>query len=55
MSQYLEFIFKPDSFDYKNIKISDTMWCNFINNKYYRKRILEHRSEFWNKDEEKRI
>ena len=55
MSQYLEFIFKPDSFDYKNIKIYDTMWCNFINNKYYRKRILEHRSKFWNKDEEKRI
>lgn len=55
MSDYLEFIFKPESFDYKKIKISDNMWCNFINNNNYRKRILEHKSEFWNKDEEKRI
>ena len=55
MSAYLEFIFKPESFDYKKIKISDNMWCNFINNNNYRKRILEHKSEFWNKDEEKRI
>lgn len=55
MSDYLEFIFRPESFDYKKIKISDNMWCNFINNKKYRKRILKHRSEFWNKDEEKRI
>lgn len=54
MSVYLEFIFKPESFDYKKIKISDIMWSNFINNNY-RKRILEHKSEFWNKDEEKRI
>ena len=28
MSAYLEFIFKPESFDYKKIKISDIMWCN---------------------------
>ena len=55
MSAYLEFIFKPESFYYKKIKISDIMWCNFINNNNYRKRILEHKSEFWNKDEEKRI
>lgn len=55
MSDYLEFIFKPEAFDYKKITISDNMWCNFINNDYYRKRILEHRREFWNKDEEKRI
>lgn len=31
------------------------MWCKFINNEKYRNRILEHRNEFWNKDEEKRI
>lgn len=55
MSDYLEFIFKLESFDYKKIKISDYMWCNFINNDYYRKRILEHKNQFWNKDEEKRI
>lgn len=55
MSQYLEFIFKPEFFDYRNIKISDTMWCNFINNDHYRERILEHKSEFWNKEEERRI
>lgn len=55
MSDYLEFIFEQESFDYKKIKISDNMWCNFINNNDYRKRILEHKSEFWNKDEEKRI
>ena len=55
MSDYLEFIFNPESFDYRNIKISDTMWCNFINSDHYRERILEHKSEFWNKEEEKRI
>lgn len=55
MSDYLEFIFNPKSFDYRKIKISDYMWCNFINNEKYRNRILEHRNEFWNKDEEKRI
>ena len=55
MSDYLEFIFNPKSFDYRKIKISDYMWCKFINNEKYRNRILEHRNEFWNKDEEKRI
>jgi hypothetical protein len=55
MSDYLEFMFKSETFDYKKIRISDYMWCNFLNNDFYRKRILEHRSEFWNKDEEKRI
>lgn len=55
MSDYLEFIFKPETFDYKKVNISDNMWCNFMNNDNYRKRILEHRNEFWNKDEEKRI
>lgn len=38
MSDYLEFIFNPESFDYRNIKISDTMWCNFINSDHYRER-----------------
>lgn len=55
MSDYLEFIFNPESFDYRKIKISDIMWCNFINSNHYRERILEHKSEFWNKEEEKRI
>lgn len=55
MSDYLEFIFKPESFDYKKIKISDYMWCNFINNNQYREKILIHKNEFWDKDEEKRI
>ena len=55
MSDYLEFIFNHKFFDYRKIKISDYMWCNFINNEKYRNRILEHRNEFWNKDEEKRI
>lgn len=55
MSDYLEFIFEPKTFDYKKVKISDMMWCNFINNKKYRKQILEHKNEFWNKEEEKRI
>ena len=55
MSDYLEFIFKPESFDYKKIKISDYMWCNFINNDQYREKILIHKKEFWDKDEEKRI
>ena len=55
MSDYLKFIFNPESFDYRNIKISDFMWCNFLNNDHYRERILEHKNEFWNKEEEKRI
>ena len=55
MSDYLGFIFEPGSFDYKKIKISDNMWCNFINNDYYREKILKHKNEFWNKDEERRI
>lgn len=55
LSDYLEFIFNPKTFDYKKIKISDKMWCNFINNDYYRDRILQHKEKFWNKNEEKRI
>ena len=55
LSDYLEFIFNPKTFDYKKIKISDKMWCNFINNDYYRDRILQHKEQFWNKNEEKRI
>lgn len=55
ISDYLKFIFEPESFDYKRIKISDVMWCNFMNNKKYRELILKHKNEFWNKEEEKRI
>lgn len=31
------------------------MWCNFINNDKFREIILKHKSEFWSKDDEKRI
>ena len=54
-SNYLDFIFNPDSFDYRKIKTADYMWCNFINSKKYRNTILKHKADFWNKDEEKRI
>lgn len=55
MSPYLSFVFNPEHFDYKIIKISDFMWCNFINNEKYRNKILEHKNDFWNNIEEKRI
>ncbi len=54
-SDYLEFLFDPDSFDYSKITTADYMWCNFINNDKYRETILKHKSEFWSKDDEKRI
>lgn len=54
-NDYLNFLFNPDSFDYSKISTTDTMWCNIINNEYYRKIILPHKSEFWTKDDEKRI
>lgn len=54
-NDYLNFLFNPDSFDYSKISTADTMWCNIINNEYYRKIILPHKSEFWTKDDEKRI
>lgn len=52
---YLSFLFNPDTFDYSKISTTDTMWCNIINNEYYRKIILPHKSEFWTKEDEKRI
>ena len=55
LSDYLEFIFEPESFDYEKVKISDKMWCNFINSTKYRKKLLKQKDKFWNKDEEKRI
>lgn len=55
MNDYLKFIFEPQKFEYKNVKISDVMWCNFINSNLYREKLLEHKDEFWNKEEEKRI
>lgn len=54
-NDYLNFLFNPDSFDYSKISTADTMWCNIINNEYYRKIILLHKSEFWTQDDEKRI
>lgn len=54
-SDYLDFIFNPESFDYGKINTADYMWCNFINSKIYRNIILEHKDDFWNKDSEKRI
>lgn len=54
-SQYLDFLFNPDTFDYSKINIADYMWCNIINSPNYRVTILKHKSAFWNKDEERRI
>ena len=54
-SDYLDFLFYPDSFDYSKITTADYMWCNFINSDKYREIILKHRSEFWSEDDEKRI
>lgn len=52
---YLDFLLNPDSFDYSKINTADYMWCNFIANDKFRERILEHKSEFWSKEDEKRI
>ena len=54
-SDYLHFLFHPDSFDYSKIKTADYMWCNLINNDKYRELIIKHKSDFWTKDDEKRI
>lgn len=54
-SDYLDFLFNPDLFDYSKITTADYMWCYFINNDKYREIILKHKSEFWSKDDEKRI
>lgn len=54
-SQYLDFLFNPDTFDYSKINIADYMWCNIINSPNYRNVILKHKSDFWNNDQEKRI
>ena len=54
-SEYLDFLFNPETFDYSKITTADYMWCNFINNDNYRQRILRHKSEFWSSDDEKRI
>lgn len=54
-SDYLDFLFYPDSFDYSKITTADYMWCNFINSDKYRKTILKHKSKFWSRDDEKRI
>ena len=52
---YLDFLLNPESFDYSKINTADYMWCNFIANDKFRERILEHKSEFWSKEDEKRI
>lgn len=52
---YLDFLFNPGSFDYSSINTADYMWCNFINSNEYRDIILKHKSEFWTKENEKRI
>ena len=54
-SDYLEFIFSPNSFDYSKIKVSDAIWCDFIQNEIFRDLILKHKDMFWNKEEIKRI
>lgn len=52
---YLDFLFNPGSFDYSSINTADYMWCNFIKSNEYRDIILKHKSEFWTKENEKRI
>lgn len=52
---YLDFLLNPESFDYSKINTADYMWCNFIANDKFRGKILEHKSEFWSKEDEKRI
>lgn len=52
---YLDFLFNSDSFDYSKINTADCMWCDFINSDKYRDTILKHKSEFWTKEDEKRI
>ena len=52
---YLDFLFNPGSFDYSSINTADYMWFNFINSNEYRDIILKHKSEFWTKENEKRI
>ena len=54
-SQYLDFLFNPDTFNYNKITTADYMWCNFINNDNYREIIIHHKTEFWSDDDEKRI
>lgn len=52
---YLDFLLNPDSFDYSKINTADYMWCNLINSNKYRESILKHKSDFWSKENEKRI
>lgn len=54
-SDYLDFLFNPDTFDYSKINTADYMWCNFINSDKYREIILNHKPEFWSREDEKRI
>ena len=52
---YLDFLLNPELFDYSKINTADYMWCNFINSNKYRDTILKHKSDFWTKEDEKRI
>ena len=54
-SVFLDFLFNTDTFDYSKINIANSMWCNLINSPKYRGIILEHKKDFWSKEEEKRI
>ncbi|MCH5194272.1 MAG: SIR2 family protein [Oscillospiraceae bacterium] len=54
-NDYLKFLFYPDSFDFSKITTADYMWCNIMNNDTYRDIILQHKLEFWTKNDEKRI
>ena len=54
-NDYISFLFTPETFDYSKITIADYMWCNLIANDKYREKILQHKSEFWTEDDEKRI
>ena len=54
-SDYIRFIFEPDKFDYSKVDTANIMWCNFFNNDEYRNILLEHKSDYWNEDKERRI
>lgn len=54
-SDYIRFIFDPNKFDYSRVDTADIMWCNFFNNDEYRNILLKHKSDYWNKDKERRI
>lgn len=41
-SDYLKFVFYPQTFDYSQIDLDDYMWINFFKNDQYRTKILKY-------------